>query len=301
MLDDDFAGPRAVDEETVDWPYQMLPKSRKGAAQRGWLLQPHAFIIALSALVMILLLLIPTWNTIALMQDPIFMYMAGYETTTWCLLCFVLLLFSWFIIISFLVERIRPEKRTEQNMLMISGIFLSTLGIMLILFGGPIGRQAEAAHADLMSNCKLGAKTQPLFVAFQELESLRATPSCAKLASIEDCTGFKSYSKMHLAMVLKEMETEFSCSGLCQVANATGAYTYPPTLFSQANSKVSCNGMAARRMLNFDAEVAFQMCSEGFMLVGTALVISLLQLIAFCSRSTSKEEGVSGKSYGAIL
>lgn len=242
-------------------------------------------LLNLATLVMFLLLVIPSWNAVGLWQDGVFTYVAGRHTIMWLMICCVsLFAISWFTLRIFL-QRLRPELRTEQTMLMVSGIFLSTLGIMLILFGGPIARQAMQAHRLFMDDCRFGAGTAQLYVAFEELKSLRATPDCMALDSIEECAGFHSYPKQDEAEVLKEMESSYSCSGLCQGINAQGDHIYPPTLFSKANNKLSCDGMAARRMMNFAAEVSSQMVAEGCMLVATAICISFGQLIAFCSRT----------------
>merc|ERR1719424_211125 len=82
-------------------------------------------------LVMFNLLFIPTWNCVGLLQDPVFVYMAGSETLTWFLACCILLLLICFITLQMFLNRTRKEARTEQSLIMISCIFLSTLGIML--------------------------------------------------------------------------------------------------------------------------------------------------------------------------
>lgn len=263
--------------------------------------RPKAIALGLATLVMFLLLVIPSWNAIGLLRDPVFTYVVGSQMTGWFLVSCILLFIISYITLQIFLDRIRPEMRTEQTLLMISSMFLSALGIVLVLFGGPISKQALGASSEFMDNCKLGAQTEPLYLAFEELQSLRAIPSCSKLASIEDCTGFSYFPKKTEVKVLKEMESEYQCSGICQGTNAKGEQIYPPTLFSQANYKVSCDGMASRRMRNFNAAVSGELVYEGCALLGTALVISFGQLFAFCSSSGKTMEEQSGKSYGATL
>merc|ERR1719272_1925910 len=116
----------------------------------------------------------------------------------------------------------------------------------------------------------MGAKSGPLYYVEEELGSLRAMPACAKRTSIEDCDGFTEYPKMHEAMILKDMESSYMCSGICQGTNAKGEQIYPPTLFNKADYKVTCDGMAARRISNFATAIGQQLMLEGCMLVAVA-------------------------------
>jgi len=303
-LVDDYAGP-AAEEDTFDYPIKKpasIAGSRQGGSEQRMIkVKPQGIFLGLSVLVMFLLVLIPCWNCVGLLWDPVFMYMAGSQTVGWLLACCVVLVFLCYFTLVLFLNRSRPDMRTEQTMLMIAGIFLSTLGIMLILFGRPIQQQAQLASSEFVSGCKMGARTSQLYIAQEELESLRAMPTCATHASIQDCNGFSEYPKMKEAMVLKTMESDYMCSGICQGTNAKGEQVYPPTLFSQANFKVTCDGMAARRIRNFALEIGNQLMAEGCMLVGTAIVVSFGQLLTFCSLSGKQDEAKSGKGYGAML
>jgi hypothetical protein len=304
----DFAGP-------MDWTEQdkIVSKPMKSSASPGgiWTTEAKAgsasdrrgktLLLGFAVLVMFLLLLIPTWDALGLVQDPVFMYMVGPATAGWLLACCIMLFLISAIVLSVFLDRLREELKTEQTFLMISGIFLSTLGIMLILFAYPLSYQAMHASKEFWNHCKSGQMTQPLFQVQEELKSLRAMPNCAALASIEDCVGFPAYPQQSEAMVLKAMETQFQCTGICQGTSDQGLQIYPPTLFSTANYTLSCDGMVARHILNFDLNLCYQLVAEGCMLVGTAIVISFGQLLAYCTTGGRKQESISGKSYGAIL
>lgn len=300
----DFAGPRRCfdKEDSVDWPMKKIKQTEGLTKAATSSVSPKSVVFALATLVMFLLLVIPIWNAIALLRDPVFTYVVGSGTTQCFLACCILLFIISYITLWILLDRIRPEMQTEQTLLMTSSIFLSALGIVLVCFGFPISQQALTASSDFMTNCKsIGGQTGPLYVAFEELQSLRVTPSCSKLASIEDCVGYKLYPKKTAAKVLKEMETEYLCSGICQGTNAQGEQVFPPTLFSKADYKVSCDGMASRRLRNFNAAVSGQSVREGCVIMGTALLISFGQLFAFCSSTGKTSQELSGKSYGATL
>merc|ERR1712196_30861 len=122
-----------------------------------------------------------------------------------------------------------------------------------------------------------------------ELASLRAMPACAPLSSIEECHGFNDFEKMREAMVLKAMERNYRCSGICHGTDANGQHVYPPTMFSTSNHQLSCDGMAARHIRNLAIGVSSQVNSEGCMLVTTAIVISVTQLLVFCCTARKRD------------
>lgn len=254
-------------------------------------LRPRDIMRHLAALVMMLLLVIPVWNSFGLINDEVFTYINGTASTVSLLIsCITLFCLSYFTLGLFL-ERIRPDLRTEQTLLMVSGIFLSSLGILLILCGGPIARSAMQASREFMYDCRFGPDTKPLFVAYEELKALRLSKECVHKDSVEICEGYDVFPKKREAKVLKAMENKFLCTGLCQgVDPKTGAQIYPPSLFGLAPHQLTCEGMASRRMVNFNAEIASQMVAEGCMLVGAAIFISFGQLMQFCAKHADPNE-----------
>lgn len=255
---DDFAGPHPDTQrvDTHDWPVKKGKQPRAEQTQNFVLserinlrVKTKTLFVGLSTLCMFLLLIIPIWNCLGLLEDPLYSYMASSTLPTWLLACCILLFLISYLTLKLFLSHSRPEMRNEQSMLMIAGIFLSTLGIVLILFGGPLGKQAMTASDEFFSNCRDGQRTGSLYVASEELESLRKMPHCITQQSIEDCNGYQAYPNTRAANVLKEMETRFLCSGLCQGKNKTdGKQIYPPTLFNRANYTLSCDGMAGRHM-----------------------------------------------------
>jgi len=69
---------------------------------------------------------------------------------------------------------------------------------------------------------------------------------------------------------------------------------YPPTLFSDANYKASCEGMAARDMRNFAGDIGFQTFYQGIYLVLIAIATGFLKLIGFCVRRDADREFLNG-------
>jgi len=76
----------------------------------------------------------------------------------------------------------------------------------------------------------------------------------------------------------KEMGLEASES------ESRASATYPPTLFSDAGFKTSCDGMAARDMRNFAGDIGIQMFYQGVYLVIISVATGFLKLMGFCVR-----------------
>lgn len=68
------------------------------------------------------------------------------------------------------------------------------------------------------------------------------------------------------------------------VTELSASATYPPTLFSDANYQVSCDGMAARDMKSFAGDIGRQTFLQGIYLVVIAVATGFLKLLGFCVR-----------------
>lgn len=305
---DDYAGPREwgymnSQDESYDWPIKKHANDLKVFdVNLKVKVKPKGIFLGLGTLVMFLLVLIPGWNAIGLLNDPVYIYIAGSQKAGWLLTCCVLVVvFCYFGLLTFL-NRSRPEARNEQNMLTMSSTFLSALGILLILFGGPMVDAASSGSAEFNgNNCRIGTKTKQLYIASMELESLRSEKYCSQQTSVEDCEGFKWYQKQSEALILKTMESDYQCSGMCQGRDKKGEWIYPPTLFSKADYKVSCDGQTSRHLYNFAEELSKQIVAEGIMLVAVALMFTFYQLVGFGTTSEAGQEAKASKSYGATL
>jgi len=296
---EDWYGPEEWIHADEEFPTQKKPTVVAARIESKNQMR-KTILLCLGTLVMFNLLFIPTWNCVGLLRDPIYTYMCGYEVATWFLGCCILLLFICYITLQKFLSGTKREVRTEQSLIMISCIFLSTVGIMLILFGGPLQKDAVLASREFRYNCKLGHKTSQLFIAQAKLQSLRAEPSCAKLVSVQECEHFSAFPQMAEAQVLNAMETQYQCTGICEGTDSQGEHIYPPTLFSQANYKVSCESMASRRIGNFAAEVTQQTVIQGIGLLVAAIFISFAQLIGFCSGSGNSELDNRSSDYGSV-
>jgi hypothetical protein len=268
--------------------YQFLPSTPERLK-----VKTRQVFLSIALLVMFLLLAVPVSNCIRLANDWTYGTLVGIETVSWLLgTCVALFFISVFLLIVFL--SVTPyDRRTSQTMFMMGGIFLSCMGIILILFGLPMQAEAIAASDELLTNCGHGEKSGLVYNTFQDLSYIRASANCVDLDSIDQCAEYKSYIASPLgktsAKIVEEMETSFHCSGFCGGTDSDGRRIYPPTLFSKGNYKLSCDGTAMRHLMGIKQDIAGTMVAEGAVLVGTAVAVSFGMVIGFCTWQTKTE------------
>jgi len=103
--------------------------------------------------------------------------------------------------------------QTEQTIMMIANIFITLLGLVLMLLSLPLSRQAIDTYNNLMHRCDYSAQTHRMYEYSQVLHNIRRTPSCASKFSVEECPGYEDAAPY--TSFLKTMETQFRCSGFC--------------------------------------------------------------------------------------
>jgi len=223
-----------------------------------------------------------------------------------CLAAVVLYMLS----LNYFFSRARPEVRRDySSMFTIWAVFVLLLGAALMLLSVPITSDADEAYNELLSTCETGSRTRDLFVTSQALQSLRQTPGCSELRSVERCLGFQTtvYSQ-----VLKSMEAEFKCAGFCynpagitpydatSQPVATNYTSYPPTLFTTANFEASCDGMAARNMKHFVGAIGTEVFHQGAICVLAAFFLAAIQIVSLCTGPREKAVAFEPRSYGTI-
>lgn len=70
---------------------------------------------------------------------------------------------------------------------------------------------------------------------------------------------------------------------------------YPPTLFSDADYQISCEGMAARDMKNFAGDLGSQTFYQGIYLLIISIATGFVKLVGFCTSRGSDLK--AGRSY----
>merc|ERR1719161_743454 len=115
--------------------------------------------------------------------------------------------------ISIFFSHARPQVQTEQTIMMIANIFITLLGLVLMLVSLPLSRQSIEIYNDLMHRCDYSERTHRMYEYSQVLHNIRTTPDCASKFSVEECNGYSDAPPY--TSFLKAMETDFRCSGFC--------------------------------------------------------------------------------------
>lgn len=255
----------------------------------------------------------------------------------------VLLVIFFFFATEAFFGRWKTEQQTTHSLVVITSLFITMLGLALILVSLPLSQRAIQVHNNIMYYCKSSEATRELNRYYMSIAMLRQEPSCANKYSVEECSNYvavEPYSKY-----LKDMEQQFRCSGFCyeQPASALQQKTsnistknqtafvvshdaksvrsfsaiqvrsrstpsegtkarsagsgsqlqrsaskdtlaYPPTLYSDANFQSSCDGAAARNMMNFARDSGYQMWYIGITLIALSIIMGLWEWSALVSK-----------------
>lgn len=261
-------------------------------------------IMALYLLVM--LLIIPAWSAIQLLQDPTYMYLFG-DSLPAALLYTCVGVISLFAAASILFASFAKKGyRTEQTVLSTGLLFLLGIAVALLIFHTSFKKQARIATQQLYDNCKGGERTRYLYDTYTNLTQLRdSNETCGGLSTVERCAG---YNETYYSQVLKSIESDLMCSGFCYtppavgVANSTNstnsstlvlnssaiASLYPRALFSPLLHQGSCQGMAGRHINTLIGDMATGFQFEALFLICATIIVGYLKLFGICFKSQTR-------------
>merc|ERR1719379_2552979 len=182
-----------------------------------------------------MLCVVPIWNAASLLHDDNYVFWSGRAVPLWLItLCVVIIVLYVVTILSFFTYS-RPSVQTEQTIMMIANIFITLLGLVLMLISLPLSRQSIETYNNLIHRCDYSEQTHRLYEYSQVLHNIRAEPDCAKKYSVEECKGYEEAPPY--TSFLKGMEDNFKCSGFCyrtweDHAKADAAAGQPKALLS---------------------------------------------------------------------
>merc|ERR1719498_1918265 len=90
----------------------------------------------------------------------------------------VSIIFLYATTISIFFSHARPQVQTEQTIMMIANIFITLLGLMLMLVSLPLSRQSVETYNNLMHRCDYSEQTQRIYEYSQVLHNIRREPAC---------------------------------------------------------------------------------------------------------------------------
>merc|ERR1719478_977072 len=192
-----------------------------------------------------MLCVVPIWNAASLLHDDNYVFWSGRAVPLWLIsLCVVIILLYVITILSFFTYS-RPSVRTEQTIMMIANIFITLLGLVLMLISLPLSRQSIETYNNLMHRCDYSEQTHRMYEYSQVLHNIRRDPECAKKFSVEECVGYQDAPPY--TSFLKAMETDFRCSGFCYKPPATVAAAAPAPAPPPAAAATAKSALQTRR------------------------------------------------------
>jgi len=202
-----YGGPYSQEEGAPP----MMPPMQGG--QQKKLFNPKNVFIGTGIVLLMMLCIVPIWNALALLSDFNYTFWVGSDVPTWMVsgcLCIIML---YTVTVTVFFTSAKPQVQTEQTIMMIANIFITLLGLVLMLISLPLSRQSMTTYNNLMYRCDYSEQTHRLYEYSQVLHNIRRTPACAEKYTVEECPG---YEEAHpYTTFLKEMEGTFRCSGFC--------------------------------------------------------------------------------------
>jgi len=160
-----------------------------------------------------LLCVVPVWNAIALMNDVNYVFWVGRSIPEWMIALCLTIIVVYTVTMSVFFHRARAHVQNEQTIMMIANIFITLLGLVLMLLSLPLARQSNDTYNNLMHKCDWSEQTHRMYEYSRVLHNVRDTPECTGKLTVEECSGYESgppYTNF-----LKWMEGNFRCSGFC--------------------------------------------------------------------------------------
>lgn len=193
-----------------------------------------------SALLLATLLVIPVWNACALLTDANYVYWAGRTVAALMITAAIGVLAVYVVTILLFFKWARPSARnSEQTVMAVVNLFVTLLGLTLMLLSLPLSRQAADTYINLTTRCDYSEQTHRTFEYWTVLSNIRAQPDCAARASVEECAGYEAAPPY--TSFLKQMESQYRCSGFCwkppaPAATAAAAAAAPATSAAPATT-----------------------------------------------------------------
>mmetsp|Transcript_40322 Transcript_40322/g.106958 ORF Transcript_40322/g.106958 Transcript_40322/m.106958 type:complete len:327 (-) Transcript_40322:36-1016(-) len=162
-----------------------------------------------------LLWFLPVWDTIWMVKSYNFTYWLGSRLPMWIMSVAVATIIVFFFVAETRFARwasIPHRITTQQTLVTVLTVFITCMGLVLILTSMPLSTKALKASNSLVYECQYSTLTRPTYLVYMELLALRETEDCAARFSIEDCSGFKLSAEVEY---LRYMEGNLACSGFC--------------------------------------------------------------------------------------
>lgn len=236
---EDSLGPSVAQyQQSVD-PSQYQGNIKAGQGTRR-LLDTKITFIFVGVLLLAMLCIVPVWNATALMSDDNYVFWAGRATPVSIMTLTLGLVVVYVATVLIFVGCARSQF-SEQTVMMMANIFITLLGLILILMSLPLTRESVETYTTLMHQCDVAPQTHRLYEYSQVLHNIRATPECAAKYSVEECLGYED--AVPYTSFLKSMERQYHCAGFCyRPTSADATLAAPFQTYGPAPGNSFCGG-----------------------------------------------------------
>jgi len=225
-------------QQTVD-PNQYQGNLKAGQSTRR-LLDTQMTFICVGVLLLAMMCIVPIWNATALMSDENYVFWVGRATPV-CIITLTLGLVVLYVATVFIFVGCARSQFSEQTVMMMANIFITLLGLILILMSLPLTREAVETYTTLMHQCDVAPQTHRLYEYSQVLQNIRGIPECAAKYSVEECLGYED--AVPYTSFLKSMESRYRCAGFCyHPTSADATLAAPFQTFGPAPGNSFCGG-----------------------------------------------------------
>jgi hypothetical protein len=248
-------------------------------------------------LLLFAMVVLPTLDAVMLLENFNYTFWVGRNMQVMLITAFAVAFVLLFFVSEVLFSKAHENDQNPQSLVMVTSLFATLLGLVLILLSNPVSLRSAEARNNMIYHCSTSSETQGLRDYYNQLLQLREQPACRAQYSIESCEGF-SNGEPRYTEYLKQSEESFRCSGFCvesssssgivaatQAGNSTAsvkslleqyaAAKYPPTLFSDSNFKVSCDGAAALQLMVAARDTANQNWWLGVCFIGLSIIMGM--------------------------
>jgi hypothetical protein len=190
----------------------------------------RTLLIIVGVLVLFIAIVIPLGDTLRLLGNPSFVFFLGQSlpvlTVVTCLgaiLAFAALI--WLLLNC--CSREESQGGSKRDVALMVAFFTITLcqGLAFLAISTPLESQATIVYNELVHGCQMGSYTGRLSEHYNALQDIRYSPECSTKKSLEQCRKYQfvdpSPEEDTKTSFLKELETQYKCSGFCGVPVAS--------------------------------------------------------------------------------
>mmetsp|Transcript_64226 Transcript_64226/g.153163 ORF Transcript_64226/g.153163 Transcript_64226/m.153163 type:complete len:406 (-) Transcript_64226:79-1296(-) len=191
----------------------VAQEGKGGILTRGRV--PNSLVLS-GFLLLIILMIIPVWESASLLWDFNYVYWAGsWEPQTIILLCACVL--CGYVAAAILYSIVDPEwTKHDSSTAFFVHMFVSMVGLVYLFGALGLMKQANTISMNLMDHCAHSDASYSTFLYSQVLHRMRRRPGCDEKMSVEECEGFTPVQPY--LDYLRNAELTFRCSGFCYEA-----------------------------------------------------------------------------------